>query len=54
LAIELLEERPASRHIVTAYKQYPALLKEEGRPDRALEVLERAVSLQDQVGRALA
>lgn len=53
LAIELLEQRPASRHTLTAYKQYSSLLKEEGKSDRALEVLERALALQDQVGRVL-
>jgi len=53
LAIELLEQRPASRHTLTAYREYSSLLKEEGKSDRALEVLERALALQDQVGRVL-
>jgi tetratricopeptide (TPR) repeat protein len=53
LAIELLERRPASRHVVTAYKQFAALLKEQGQPDRALELLERALGVQEQVGRRL-
>jgi tetratricopeptide (TPR) repeat protein len=54
LAIELLEERPPSRHLVTAYREYATLLKESGKSDRALEVLERALGVQAAVGRPLA
>lgn len=53
LAVELLEERPPSRHLVTAYREYAALLKERGAADRALELLERALGVQDTVGRPL-
>ena len=53
LAIELLEERPPSRHLVTAYREYATLLKESGESDRALEVLERALGVQAAVGRPL-
>ena len=53
LAIELLENRPASRHVVTAYRELAALLKEQGEPEQALEVLERALRVQEQVGRRL-
>lgn len=54
LAIELLENRPPSRYVVTAYKQFAALLKEEGKIEQALEILERALGIQEQVGRRLA
>lgn len=53
LAIELLEQSPPSRHRLTAYKGLSALLKQDGDSDRALELLERALTLQDQVGRPL-
>ena len=53
LAIELLERRPASRHVVTAYKEFAALLKEQGDAERALELLERALGVQERVGRRL-
>jgi tetratricopeptide (TPR) repeat protein len=53
LAIELLEQRPASRHVVTAYKELAALLKELGDSERALELLERALGVQERVGRRL-
>lgn len=53
LAIELLEERPPSRHLVTAYREYATLLKASGESDRALDVLERALGVQDTVGRPL-
>jgi len=53
LAIELLEERPPSRHLVTAYREYATLLKESGESDRALEVLERALGVQAAAGRPL-
>jgi tetratricopeptide (TPR) repeat protein len=54
LAIELLERRPASRYVVTAYKEFAAMLKEQGDSERALELLERALGVQEQVGRRLA
>jgi tetratricopeptide (TPR) repeat protein len=53
LAIELLESRPGSRHLVAAYKELAALLKERGESEQALEVLERALRVQEQVGRRL-
>jgi tetratricopeptide (TPR) repeat protein len=53
LAIELLEPQPASRHIVTAYKELAALLKERGDSVRALEILERALGVQERAGRRL-
>jgi tetratricopeptide (TPR) repeat protein len=53
LAIELLEQRPASRHVVTAYKELAALLKEQGDSERALGLLERALGVQERVGRRL-
>lgn len=53
LAIELLEQRPPSRHVVTAYKGLAVLLRERGETEEALELLERALGVQDQVGRPL-
>jgi tetratricopeptide (TPR) repeat protein len=53
LAIELLEGHRTSRHVVTAYKEFAALLKEQGESERALELLERALGVQERVGRRL-
>lgn len=54
LGIELLEQRPPSRYLVKAYKQLATLLREQGQPEQALELLERALGVQDSVGRPLA
>jgi tetratricopeptide (TPR) repeat protein len=54
LAVELLEQQPPSRYLVGAYKQLAAVLKEEGQPEMALQVLERAIGVQERVGRPLA
>lgn len=54
LGIELLEQRPPSRYLVKAYKQLSALLRDQGDAERALELLERALGVQDRVGRQLA
>jgi tetratricopeptide (TPR) repeat protein len=53
LAIELLERRPTSRHVVAAYKELAALLKEQGESERALALLERALGVQERAGRRL-
>lgn len=53
LAVELLEERPPSRYLVKAYKQLAALYRDGGEPERALDLLERAISVQDTAGRPL-
>jgi tetratricopeptide (TPR) repeat protein len=53
LAIDLLERRPASRHVTAAYKEFAGLLKEQGDSERALELLERALGVQERVGRRL-
>jgi transcriptional regulator with XRE-family HTH domain len=54
LAIELLEQRPPSRHLVKAYREYGALLRRDGDDGRALDVFEKALGVQDEVGRPLA
>jgi tetratricopeptide (TPR) repeat protein len=43
LAIEILERQPPSRHLVAAYKRKAALLREEGRVDDAIALLERGL-----------
>jgi tetratricopeptide (TPR) repeat protein len=53
LAIERLDRYGASRYLVTAYRRLAEVLKTLGRRDEALELLERAVGLQEQVGRRL-
>jgi tetratricopeptide (TPR) repeat protein len=53
LAIEKLERYGASRYLVTAYRRLAEILKAVGRGDEALGLLERALGLQEQVGRRL-
>jgi tetratricopeptide (TPR) repeat protein len=53
LAIERLDRYGGSRYLVTAYRRLADVLKSLGRRDQALELLERAVGLQEQVGRRL-
>lgn len=54
LAVDFLERQPPSRYLVAAFKQLAALLREQGQPERALDVLERAMDIQERVGRPLA
>jgi tetratricopeptide (TPR) repeat protein len=54
LAVELLERQPPSRYLIAAYKQLAGLLKEQGEATAALEILERAMGVQERVGRPLA
>lgn len=54
LGIDLLEQRPPSRYLIQAYKQLAILLREQGDSEGALEVLERALGVQDSVARPLA
>jgi tetratricopeptide (TPR) repeat protein len=53
LAVELLEQEAPSRYLVQAYKRLASLLKEQGDKDGALGVLERALGIQEEVGRPL-
>jgi tetratricopeptide (TPR) repeat protein len=53
LAVELLEKQAPSRYLVQAYKRLATLLKEQGDKDGALGVLERALGIQEEVGRPL-
>jgi tetratricopeptide (TPR) repeat protein len=53
LAVELLEARPASRYLVKAYKELAAVYRDNGEPEKALEVLERAIGVQDAARRPL-
>jgi len=48
-AIELLEQSPPNRHLVDAYKRLAALLKTLNERDEALELLERALAVQEQM-----
>jgi tetratricopeptide (TPR) repeat protein len=43
LAIEILEAQPPSRYLYSAYKRRAALLREEGRVDDAIALLERGL-----------
>jgi tetratricopeptide (TPR) repeat protein len=54
LAVELLEKQKPTRYLVQAYKQLAVLLKDQGDTDGALQVLERAIGVQERVGRPLA
>jgi tetratricopeptide (TPR) repeat protein len=51
LAIEQLEQQAPTRYLVQAYRRLAAVLKGKGDTDAALEVLERALSVQERVGR---
>jgi tetratricopeptide (TPR) repeat protein len=53
LAIVQLEGQPPTRHLVRAYKSLAALLKAQAATDEALELLERALGVQEKVGRPL-
>jgi tetratricopeptide (TPR) repeat protein len=54
LAIDLLEEEPPSRYLIQAYKRLAALLKAHGDVEGALEVLERALGVQERAGKPIA
>lgn len=54
LAVELLEQQAPGRYLVQAYKRLAELLKEHGDTDEAFNVLERALGVQDRLGRLLA
>jgi tetratricopeptide (TPR) repeat protein len=51
LAIEVLEDQPNTRYLVDAYRTLGLLLEAEGRAAEALEVLKRALAIQDRIGR---
>ena len=53
LGIERLEERGPTRYLVDAYKQLAQLLEQRGHADEALELLKRALGVQDHAGRPL-
>lgn len=53
LAIEILEARRPTRYLVKAYRQLARVLKDMGDRDAAFDVLEKAVGVQDRVGRFL-
>jgi tetratricopeptide (TPR) repeat protein len=54
LGIELLEQRPPSRYLVQAYKQLATLVRQRGESEKGFELLERALGVQESVGRPLA
>lgn len=54
LAIERLEAGPPSRYVVKAYKDLAVLRRARGDVEEALELLFRALGVQDHVGRRLA
>lgn len=51
LAVDVLERQAPNRYLVQAYKRLAALLKKRGDTDGALDVLERALSVNERVGR---
>ena len=53
LGIELLEQMPTSRYLISAYRRLGELLEDAGRSDEALALLKRAVGAQESVGRLL-
>lgn len=53
LAIAQLEEQAPTRYLVQAYKSLAELLKETGNIDEAFHVLERALGVQEKVGRPI-
>ncbi|MGH3093795.1 MAG: tetratricopeptide repeat protein [Gaiellaceae bacterium] len=54
LALEFLEQYTPNRYLAEALQRFAALMKREGRPEEALDLLERAVAVQSQAGRPLA
>lgn len=54
LAVELLEPQGPNRYLVQAYRRLSEVLKAKGDTEAALELLERAASVQERVGRPLA
>jgi tetratricopeptide (TPR) repeat protein len=53
LAISTLESCGPSRYLISAYRRLACLLKADGLSEEALEVLERAVRVQEQAGHPL-
>jgi tetratricopeptide (TPR) repeat protein len=51
LAVELLEKQAPGGYLVEAYKSLAAVRKRHGDLEGALEVLERALSVNERVGR---
>jgi len=49
LAIESSGDRRAGKHLVVAYRALAGVLKERGRRDEALELLERALMMQERL-----
>ena len=54
LGIDVLERFGQSRYLIEGYKRLAALLKSRGRAVDALELLERAVSIQERAGQPAA
>jgi tetratricopeptide (TPR) repeat protein len=54
LSIDQLEAQGPTRYLVQAYKRLATLLKTEGSPEEAIDLLERALGIQEKVGRPLA
>jgi tetratricopeptide (TPR) repeat protein len=50
LAIEAVEAQPPSKHLTAAYRGLADIQKKQGRRDEALELLERALSVQERIG----
>jgi tetratricopeptide (TPR) repeat protein len=53
LAVECLEPQPPSKHLVSAHQALAELLKRQGDPDAALELLERALAVRARAGHRL-
>jgi tetratricopeptide (TPR) repeat protein len=53
LAVELLELQGPNRYLVQAYRRLSEVLKAKGDTEAALELLERALGVQERVGRPL-
>jgi tetratricopeptide (TPR) repeat protein len=53
LAVEQLEQQTPNRYLVQAYKRLAEVLKAKGDTEAALAVLERALGVQERVGRPL-
>lgn len=54
LAVEQLEEQVPNRYLVQAYRRLAEVLKVKGDAEAALAVLERALGVQERVGRSVA
>jgi tetratricopeptide (TPR) repeat protein len=53
LGLEFLQALGPNRYLIAGYKRLAHLLREQGRPEEALDVLEQALDVQERAGRSI-